>query len=50
MSSGWFKMLPTSYSLTNHNNSFICTWLNGFKYCYLTLIILFNITHSFADI
>ena len=24
--------------------------LNGFKYCYLTLIILFNITHSFACI
>ena len=22
---------------------FFCTQLNGFKYCYLTLIILFNI-------
>ena len=24
--------------------------LNGFKYSYLTLIILFNITHSFAQL
>ena len=24
-------------------NSFICTNLNGFKYCYFTLVILFNI-------
>ena len=23
--------------------------LNGFKYCYLTLIILFNINNLFAD-
>ena len=29
------------------NNSFICTQLNGFKYCNLTLVILFNI-HSLA--
>ena len=27
---------------------FFCTQLNGFKYCYLTLIILFDITHLFA--
>ena len=26
----------------------VSTQLNGFSYCYLTLIILFNITHSFA--
>ena len=25
------------------NVSFICTQLNGFKYCYLALIILFNV-------
>ena len=27
----------------------ISTQLNGFKYCYLTLIILFNINHLFAQ-
>ena len=27
----------------------ISTCLNGFSYCYLTLIILFNINHLFAD-
>ena len=26
----------------------VSTQLNGFKYCYLTLIILLNIIHSFA--
>ena len=26
----------------------VYTQLNGFKYCYLTLIILFNIDHLFA--
>ena len=26
----------------------ICTLSNGSKYCYLALIILFNIIHSFA--
>ena len=26
----------------------VCTQLNGFKYFYLTLIILFNINHLFA--
>ena len=28
--------------------SFVCTQRSGYKYCYLTLIILFNITHLFA--
>ena len=26
----------------------VSTWLNGFNYCYLTQIILFNINHLFA--
>ena len=26
----------------------VCTQLNGFKYCYLTLIILLNINDLFA--
>ena len=26
-------------------NSFVCTYLNGFKYCYLTLLILFDINN-----
>ena len=44
----WFQVLicntynPISYY------SFVCTQLNGFKYWYLTLIILFHITHLFA--
>ena len=29
--------------------SFLCTQLNGFKYSYLTQIILFNINHLFAQ-
>ena len=28
-------------------NSFVCTQLNGFKYCYPTHTILFNINHLF---
>ena len=31
-------------------NEFICIQLNGFKNSYSTLIILFNITHSFAQL
>ena len=27
----------------------ISTQVNGFNYCYLTLLILFNINHLFAD-
>ena len=27
----------------------VSTQLNGFNYCYLTQIILFNINHLFAD-
>ena len=27
----------------------LSTQLDGFNYCYLTLIILFNIDHLFAD-
>ena len=30
--------------LLSNSDSYICTQLKGFKYCYLTLIILFNIT------
>ena len=32
----WFQVL------LSNTNSFICTQLNGFKYCYLTLIIQSN--------
>ena len=31
-------------------NSFVCTQLNGFKYFYLTLVILFDIKYLFANI
>ena len=31
------------------NIAMISTQLNGFNYCYLTLIIIFNINHLFAD-
>ena len=31
-------------------SSFICTQLNGFKYCYLTQVILFDIILSFLTI
>ena len=30
----WFEVL------ISNTNSFICSQLNGFKYCYLTLIVL----------
>ena len=26
-------------------SSFVCTQFNGFKYCYIILIVLFNINH-----
>ena len=29
---------------------FVCTHLNGFKYCYLTLIIQFDINHLYTNI
>ena len=32
------------------NIAIVSTQLNGFNYCYLTLIILFNINHLFAHI
>ena len=32
----------------NEPDSFVCTQLNGFEYCYRTLIDLFDITHLFA--
>ena len=28
--------------LLSNTNNFICRLLNGFKYCYLTLIVLFT--------
>ena len=31
-----------------NTNSFICTELNGFKYCYVILTIQFNIGHLFV--
>ena len=31
------------------SNAFVSTQLNGFSYCYLTLIISFMINHLFAD-
>ena len=40
----WFQVF------LSNSNGFICTQLNGFKYCYLTLVILFNIINSFACI
>ena len=38
----WFHVLLSDIT------SFIFPQLNGFKYCYLTLVILFNIIHSIA--
>ena len=32
-----------------NTNSFTCTQLNGFKYCYVMPIIQFNISHLFAN-
>ena len=32
----WFELL------LSNTNSFICTHLNAFKYCYVTLTIQFN--------
>ena len=32
--------------LANYQRSFVCTRSYGFKYCYLILLILFNINHS----
>ena len=32
----------------SNTNSFICTQLNGFKHCYITITIKFNISHLFV--
>ena len=39
---------PYSPDLAIKYQSFVCLQFNGFKYSYLTLIILFNINHLFA--
>ena len=42
-----FKCVRTNI-FWHTSNAIVSTQLNGFKYCYLTLIILFNINHLFA--
>ena len=36
--------------LLSNSSCFICTKLNGFKYCYVLLIIQFNITNLFEQL
>ena len=38
------------FNINLSQNSFVCTQLNGFKYCYVTLTIWFNISHLFAQL
>ena len=47
---GVVQILKTARQESHHQmqSNDIPTTLNDFKYCYLTLIILFNIIHSFA--
>ena len=40
------KRIP--YFKTSCRSFFVCTYLNGLMYSYLTLKILFNINHLFA--
>ena len=44
----WFQVLlfNTNYSIRRH--SFVCTQLNGSKYCYVPQTIQLNISHLFT--
>ena len=44
----WFQSLISNGNNSIYYESFVCTQVNGFNYCCLTLIILFNITHLFT--
>ena len=44
----WFQALLSNTNNLIEYQSFVCTQLNSFKYCYVTLIILFNINHLLA--
>ena len=45
----WFQIcLPYTNNLIKYQ-SFVCTLWSGYKHCYITLIILFNTIHSFAQ-
>ena len=44
----WLKALLFNTNNSIQQYSFICTPINGFKYCNVILIILFNITNSFT--
>ena len=46
--SWWEEIEKSQFISTQLSNAVVCTQLIGFKYCYLTLIILFNINHLFA--
>ena len=38
--------ITTNYSI--QHNLFVCTQLNGSKYCYVSLIVQLNINHLFT--
>ena len=44
----WFQVLLANTNNSIQHFSFVCTQLNGFKYCYI-IEIQFNICHLFAQ-
>ena len=44
----WFQVLLFNINDSLPCYSFVCVKLNGFKYCYLIVVIQFNINHLFA--
>ena len=44
----WFQIFLSNMNNSIYYKSFVCTLWNGFKYCYLILIILSNSLHSFT--
>ena len=46
----WFHLPQSNMNNSIYYLSFVCTQLNGLKYCYLTQTIQLNISHLFTDL
>ena len=44
----WFQVFLSNTNNSIQRNSYICIQFNGFRYCYVIIIIKFNINHSFS--
>ena len=46
----WFQVLLFNINNPNQYLSFVCMHVNGFKYCYLTPILIFDINHFLHEV